>query len=201
MSKFIRNQNAIMGLTLSSLGLIIASAILLAAVFSFIFLNDWQTKGEIDIISSSFTSKIEVVDTLFYENTTTFYFPDKKFEYNVLLSSEYITINAGGTQNDNIFIRERFVIRPWIRTNVDTWKTSEELHEYLKTNFENSGNLSDPIQKKDPVNTYLDDEWVDVNTFLSTKSYQVQPKKPVFIEKTILNYQNGEKLELILLYQ
>jgi len=46
MLKFIEDKKGIMGITLSQIGLILATGILLAAVFSIIFLNDWNKKAE-----------------------------------------------------------------------------------------------------------------------------------------------------------
>ena len=53
MSKFIKDNHGIMGLTLSHIGLIIATGILLTAVFSIIFLNDWQRNAELKNIATS----------------------------------------------------------------------------------------------------------------------------------------------------
>jgi len=79
MSKFIKNDAGIMGLTLSQIGLIIATGILLTAVFSIIFLNDWQRNAELKNIATSFSTIVEGMDTRFFENTTEFHFPDKTY--------------------------------------------------------------------------------------------------------------------------
>ena len=130
MLRFIKNSYGIMGLTLSQIGLIIATGILLTAVFSMIFLNDWQRNAELKNIATSFSTTVEGMDTRFFENTTEFHFPDKTYYYNVSISTEYIIVSSEGNQNNKLSIKERFIAKPWPWTTNQTWKTGKELHNY-----------------------------------------------------------------------
>ena len=220
MSKFIKNDTGIMGLTLSHIGLIIATGILLTAVFSIIFLNDWQRNAELKNIATSFSTivegmdvrffenktwqigfsaYVEGMDTRFFENTTEFHFPDKTYYYNVSISTEYIVVSAEGNQNNKLSIKERFIVKPWPRTSDQTWKTGEEIHNYCLYTYGHYGILLDPITQADLDGLNTDKETASI-TLASTPLY-VQTSNPAYIEKIIIYYDDAEKQEFLLIYQ
>ena len=126
MLKFIHNDRGVIGLTLSQIGLIIATGIILAAVFSFLYYNNWQRQSELKNMATSLTTLVEVMDTRFFDNTTMYFFPDKDYHYNVSISTEYIIINADGTWDNKLSVKERFLIRAWPRINDPDWDTGEQ---------------------------------------------------------------------------
>jgi hypothetical protein len=199
MSKFIKNDTGIMGLTLSHIGLIIATGILLTAVFSIIFLNDWQRNAELKNIATSFSTIVEGMDTRFFENTTEFHFPDKTYYYNVSISTEYIVVSAEGNQNNKLSIKERFIVKPWPRTSDQTWKTGEEIHNYCLYTYGHSGTILDPITQADLDGLNTDKETASI-TLALTPLY-IQTNNPAYIEKTIIYYDDAEKQEFLLIYQ
>jgi len=211
----IRNNNAFMGLTLSSIGLIIASGFILAAVFSFIYYSEFQRNAEIQNIASGFSIMVEGMDTRFFENTTLYFFPEKEYYYNVSLNSEYIIVDCDGTWwGDKLSVKERFLIRPWPRKNNSDWLSGEELHNYLDSSYNQSGNYTDPIQGTtniDKVKNILKTEWEDAAFSLALNPFYVDSHKAVYIDKIFIYYNtdgnNGwdknydEKQEFILVYQ
>lgn len=199
MSKFIKDNHGIMGLTLSHIGLIIATGILLTAVFSIIFLNDWQRNAELKNIATSFSTIVEGMDTRFFENTTEFHFPDKTYYYNVSISTEYVIVSAEGNQNNKLSIKERFIVKPWPRTSDQTWKTGEELHNYCLYTYGHSGTILDPIVQADLDELNTDKETTSI-TLASTPLY-IQTNNPAYIEKVIIYYDDAEKQEFLLIYQ
>ena len=76
------------------------------------------------------------MDTRFFENTTMFRFTDKNYYYNVSISTEYIIVSAKGNLNNEISIKKRFLRKPWPRSTNSNWLNSEDLHDYLKINYE-----------------------------------------------------------------
>ena len=66
MLKFIEDKKGIMGITLSHMGLIVATGVLLSAVFSVIFLNDWNKKADLKNIATGLTTIVEGMDTRFF---------------------------------------------------------------------------------------------------------------------------------------
>jgi hypothetical protein len=199
MSKFIKDNHGIMGLTFSHIGLIIATGILIVAVFSIIFLNDWQRNAELKNIATSFSTIVEGMDTRFFENTTEFHFPDKTYYYNVSISAEYITVTAKGNQNNKLSIKERFIVKPWPRTSDQTWKTGEELHNYCLYTYGHSGILSDPITQADLDGLNTDKETASI--LLASTPLYVQTNNPAYIEKVIIYYDYAEEQEFLLIYQ
>ena len=199
MSKFIKDDHGIMGLTLSHIGLIIATGILLTAVFSIIFLNDWQRNAELKNIATSFSTIVEGMDTRFFENTTEFHFPDKTYYYNVSISTEYVIVSAEGNQNNKLSIKERFIVKPWPRTSDQTWKTGEELHNYCLYTYGHSGTILDPIVQADldELNIYKENAGI----YLVLNPLYFKINKPVYIEKVIIYYGIAEKQDFLLIYQ
>ena len=199
MSKFIKDNHGIIGLTLSQIGLILATGILVAAVFSIIFLNDWQRNAELKNIATSFSTIVEGMDIRFFENTTEFHFTEKPYYYNVSISTEYIVIKAEGNQNNKLSIKERFLIKPWPRSSNQTWKTGEELHSYCRDTYGHSGKNSDPITQHDLE--ILNDVYNISCIHLASNPLYIMIKKTVCIEKVIIYYGSNEKQDFLLIYQ
>lgn len=201
MSRSIRDNNGVMGLTLSQIGLMIAMGILIAAVFSLVFQNDWRKEAELRNIATGFSTMVEGMDSRFFENTTGFLFPDTKYHYNVSISTEYITVSTGGNVGNDLSVKERFLVKPWPNSNESTWRTGAALHDYLKDNFGNSGNMSDPIQNVDNVKNYLNDEWENVSGSLALKPLYVSIDEIIYIEKACIYYEDGGKQGIVFIYQ
>ncbi len=198
---FIKNKQAIMGFTLSQIGLIIASAILLSAVFSLVFANDWQRKAELENIATSFSTMVEAMDSRFFENTTSFSFPEKNYYYTVSISTEYITISAKGNKDNTLSIKERFLVKPWPQDKSLIWVGGHDLHEYLNTTFGNTGYLLDPIQDVDNVKNYLAAEFESAKSSLALNPLNIVTTKTVYLDKTCIYYKDDEKQDFIFLYQ
>lgn len=209
-----------MGLTLSQIGLLIAVGILLTAVFSLIFLNEWHKNAELKNIATSFSSMVENIDTRFFEDTSSFSFPNENY-YNISISTEYIIVKTQGNFNDDLFVKERFLVRPWPQSKNSPWVGRIGLHNYLKgylhnddTDYwvNNSGNISDPIKADDIdfVKKYLSSLQENVNKSLALSPLHIFTNKIVYIDKAIIYYDNNddeiwdyndEKREFIFVYQ
>ncbi len=210
MLRFIKNDKGIMGLTLSQIGLIVAAGILITAVFSLVFLNNWQKEAELKNIASSFSTMVNGMDSKFFENTTGFHFPEKNYEYFVNISTEYIIVTSKSSTSDRISIKERFLVRTWPKSKDMSWRNGIELHEYLNANFNNSGNISDPIQNVSKVKDYLSNEQEIVNKYFALNPLYIHLNKVVHLDKIYVYYDsNGdgmwdkddEKQDFIFIYQ
>lgn len=213
MLKFIHNDRGVIGLTLSQIGLIIATGIILAAVFSFLYYNNWQRQSELKNMATSLTTLVEGMDTRFFDNTTMYFFPDKDYHYNVSISTEYIIINADGTWDNKLSVKERFLIRAWPRINDPDWDTGEQLHSYLKASYGRSGNKTNPINSSDitSVKNELNIEKEQDEQTLAYNPFYVDKSKPVYIDKIFIYYdtdgdkswnkQNDENQGFIIIYQ
>ncbi|RLF33819.1 MAG: hypothetical protein DRM98_01685 [Thermoplasmata archaeon] len=193
MSRFIVNDKGIMGLTLSQIGLIIATGILLSAVFSFLFFNDWYKTAELRNIANSFSTLVEGMDSRFFENTTVFYFPDKNYRYNVSISTEYIIVESEGNWRNKLSIKESFLRKPWLRQTGENWTNGEELHIYLNTTYSCYGEESDPIKKThiSSVKNYLNNLRDTANKSFALKPFYIDINKPVYIDKVYIFYDNN----------
>ncbi len=222
MLKFIQNKNGFVSLTLSQIGLFIAVAVLLAAVFNFMFLNDWGKKEEIETIADGLSSHIDGMDTCFFENKTKYFFKENDFDYNVRISTEYIVVDSesGWFNDEEIRVTKRLVTNVLPRDNRFRWKTGEDLHRYLKRNYVFSGTVDDPVSLDSSVfppfdyitvvKSYISLEKLANEGELTRDPIKLDPDKPVIVEKVYIYYDNNadrkwdssvdSREELLLLY-
>ncbi len=199
MSRFTKDTNSIMGLTLSQIGLFLATGILLTAVFFLVFSSDWQRTAEIRSFASSFSHLVEDIDSSFFEKTTRFQFPSKNYAYTVKLSTGYIVISAKGFWGSDLFVAERFLIQPWPRSSHQNWTTGEDLHEYLNTTCGHRGIKNDSISS---VNfTQLSQEQNTTISFYALHPLEILIREPVFLEKVTIFYNGEKKHDFLLVYQ
>ncbi|MCX6664530.1 MAG: hypothetical protein NT038_00495 [Euryarchaeota archaeon] len=203
MLRSLRNENGIMGLTLSQIGLMVASGILIVAVFSVLYLNDWQRTAELKGTATQISTLIEGLNSQFFENAVLYRFSDKNYQYNISISTEYIIISAKGNRENVLSAKKQFSVKIWPQSFDSIWIGSDGLHDYLKHILRNeshvlvntSGNVSDPVS---PENF----EWVQDNLSIIQKNIQaslaVHPmymptNRTVIIEKAIIYYDsNGD---------
>jgi hypothetical protein len=199
MSRFTKDTNSIMGLTLSQIGLFLATGILLTAVFFLVFSNDWQRTAEIRSFASSFSHLVEDIDGSFFEKTNRFQFPSKNYVYTVKLSTGHIVISAKGFWGSDLFVAERFLIQPWPRSSHQNWTTGEDLHEYLNTTSGHRGIKNDSISS---VNfTQLFQEQNTTISFYALHPLEILIREPVFLEKVTIFYNGEKKHDFLLVYQ
>ena len=210
MLRFIRDDRGLMGLTLSQIGLMIATGILLAAVFSLVFYNDWQRNAELKNIATSFSFMVEGMDSRFFEDVTAFCFPDKNYYYNVSVSTEYIVVSSSGFFGSDLSVKERFLVKPWPLINSSLWMGGVGLHNFLKNNYGKSGNVSDPVQNVGVVKAYLDNESREISVSLALNPMHIFTNKTVSIDKAYVYYDNNgdgvwsedeEKQSFLFVYQ
>ncbi len=203
MLRSIHNENGIMGLTLSQIGLMVASGILIVAVFSVLYLNDWQRTAELKGTATQISTLIEGLNSQFFENAISYRFSDKNYQYNISISTEYIIISAKGNRKNVLSVKKQLSVKIWPQSFDSMWIGADGLHDYLKHILRNeshafvntSGNFSDPVS---PDNI----EWVQDNLSNIQKNIQaslaVHPmymptNRTVIIEKAIIYYDiNGD---------
>lgn len=213
MLKFIEDKKAIMSLTFTQIGLIIATGILLSAAVSVVFLNDWQKKADMENIASSFSTIVQGMDTRFFENITAFYFPEKSYDYNVSISTEYVTVNTSGNWFNTLSIKYRFLKKPLLNRDYKEWITGDNFHNFLNDTYGCFGNETNPIINidADSVKNEIKNIVGDANFSFSAYPFYLEVKKPVYIEQVfvfydlngdnIWNKEKDEKQSFVLIYQ
>jgi hypothetical protein len=199
MLKFTNNNYGVMGLTLSQIGLFLATGILLTAVFTVVFFNNGEKINELHTITSGFSSLVQDMDARFFENITLYQFPEKGYSYKIQLSTEYIVVSAVGTWNDDLSVKERFVIRPWPCSPDQNWTTGGELRTYLNRTYGHSGTADDPITPA----ILLDflEEYNTTASLLVLHPVEIYQSNPVYVEKVFVFYDPETKYDVLLVYQ
>jgi hypothetical protein len=199
MSQCTKDTHGIMGLTLSQIGLFLATGILLVVVFSSVFFNSWQRTNEIRSLVSDFSTLVEDMDIRFFESTTRFQFPETTYPYTIQLSSEYIIAVVKDFWGRDFHVTERFFIMPWIRSSHENWTTGKELHEYLNMAYGHHGLQNDSISFENF--TLLLQEQNKSVLFSTIHPLEILSRQPVFLEKVIIFYGNEQKYDFVLVYQ
>lgn len=184
MLQSIRDNKGLISLTFMDIGLMIATGILLIALYSLFFSNNFEEKNIMDNIAQYIIVNLEEVDDKCFDSTKTINIEEKK--YNINISPEYIIV-----YNNKNMIHRGMIIKPWIRNMKDTWVNSSELHIYLCNNFGDKGTIEDPIQNKTLVRRYIADEWNKTYRKFLIKPIIIDISKPIFIEKTYIYYDTN----------
>jgi hypothetical protein len=199
MLRCIPNTDGVLDLTLSQIGLLLATGILLTVVFSFIFTNDWQRTAELQSLASSFSTLLDDIDNRFFDHTKRFQFPQKEYPYFVKISTEYIVLSAKGSWNSDLSVIQRFVTRPWIRYAKQNWTTGNDLHRYLNETYGHHGTENDSISTENFTRLCH-----DLNTTLplcASDPLEVLIREPVWVEKVTIFYDYTKKRDFLLVYQ
>jgi hypothetical protein len=199
MLRCIHDNNGVLDLTLSQIGLFIATAILLTVVFSLVFSNDWQRTAELHSLATSFSNLLGDTDNRFFENTIRFQFPQKDYPYLIKISTEYVSISAQGRWGTDLFITERFLIQPWPRFFPQNWTTGDDLHLYLNETCGHRGTKNDAIPT---INfTQLCIEHNNTKSFLALHPLEILNGEPVYLEKVTIFYDDGKSHDFLFIYQ
>ncbi|MCX6661561.1 MAG: hypothetical protein NTY91_03320 [Euryarchaeota archaeon] len=193
------DTNSVMGLTLTQIGLLLASGILLTVVFSFVFSNDWQRTAELQAQASSFSNLLGDIDNSFFERTTRFQFSHTDYAYSVKISTEYIVITSKGFWDGDLIVTKRLLLRPWPRIPQQNWTTGEDLHNYLNRTCGHRGTENDSMPAGNF--TQLCQEQNDTTSSLALHPLEILIKEPVFTEKVTIFYDQTKRHDFLLLYQ
>ncbi len=188
-----------MGLTVSQLGLFLATGILLAAVVSFVFFNASQRTNELRSFATEFSMLLQDMEARCFENTTRFRFPQQTYPYTLRLSSEYLVVSAQDFWGRECHVTERFLIKPWIRGVYENWTTGDELHMYLNTTYGHYGTQNDTIPLQN-FSLFLQQYNASAD-FYASHPFAITSQDPVCVENVIIYCQNELKYDFILVYQ
>ena len=186
-------------LSLSSIGLFLASVILLTVVFAVVFSNDWHRTAELESLASDFSNLLSDVDTLFFESEHSFHLPEKSYVYRVFLSTEYIALSTQGSWDTSLFKTKRLLITIWPRLPTQNWTTGADLHSYLNVTYGHKGVIDDPISSENF--TRVLEELTGTVPYFALQPFEILIRKPIILEKVIVYYEPGMNHDFLLLYQ
>ncbi len=188
-----------MGLTLTQVGLLVATGILLTVVLSFVFFNEWEQTAELQSQANGFSSLLGDIDTSFFEKTSRFKFSHTEYKYSVSISTQYIIIKSKGSWGGDLVVTKKLLISPWPRLPEQNWTTGEDLHMYLNRTCGHHGTQNDSIP---PENfTQLCQEQNNTVSFYALYPLEIHISKPVYFEKVTIFSNQTKKHDFLLLYQ
>lgn len=198
------DDNAWVDLLLSKTALILATVIILTAVYSFAGTSsDLVRKNELEVIATDIAACINTVGTSRPDTPSGYmiYSPEKyepelggKGELNISVSVEYVlcTISTINEKGESISAARQL--------NYRTLPVGpEKLHNLLTGEFAANGNVSQPINSAFPhtdVTDFLDN--------MGTDELYLNISKELHIQKTSVSVTDGNevnRLEYVLVYQ
>jgi len=180
------NTTAMMGLVLSTIGLLVAGGILLITITLFVSNTPIQTATEFDHITNIVTQHLLNIDAAWYEKDTQLILPQDVEPYHLSFSSEHITI----TSNNNHATAKSHVhtlpLHLLIRTTDDIWMTAADLHIYLFEESGRKGTKIDPIPFNHSLIISIKDTWNKSQKSYLLNPYNIDVEKAVNIEKALV---------------
>jgi hypothetical protein len=199
MLRCLKDTHSMMGLTLTQIGVFLASGILLTVVVSLVFSNDWQRTAELQSQASSFANLLNDVENSFFERTFRFQFAQKEYPYVAQISTDYLVLYAPGSWQRNLTVTYRLLLSPWIRLPSQNWTTGANLHAYLNQTCGHWGTKQDAIPLENF--TSLFEEYNSTEAFFALHPLEIHMNDPVFIEKVTIYYQHHKQQDFLLIYQ
>lgn len=188
-----------MDLTLTHIGLTIATGILLVIVLSLIFTNDWQRNAELQSQASSFSNLLSDVENSFFEQIHRFQFPQKSYAYSVMISIEYIRITTKSAWAGDLIVTEKLLASPWFPLPQQNWTTGDSFHTYLNTTYGHHGTQNDSLSLENFTN--LSQGQHNMTMYFALHPLEICINEPVFIEKITIFYNQTTRQDFLLLYQ
>ncbi|HEC77042.1 MAG TPA: hypothetical protein ENI33_07290 [Thermoplasmatales archaeon] len=180
---------------LNQIGLLLATGILLGAITSSLFFDEWQRKAEIENITIHFTTAIESASLKEFPEKIVYKFPDKSYGYEVKISTEYITVKI---PDEEIIVKKRFPFRVWANPPVADGYGINGICNYLSNIYGEGNNGSSPESKISKEN--IEKEFNSTAVHLSLNPLSIETKKSVYIEKIFLYTEEGRE-EYVIIYQ
>jgi len=188
-----------MGLTLTQIGVFLATGILLTIVVSLVFSNDWQRTAELQSQASSFANLLGDVENSFFERTFRFLFARKEYPYVAQISTDYLVLSAPGSWQHNLTVTYRLLLSPWIWFPSQNWTTGADLHAYLNQTCGHWGTEQDAI----PIENFtsLFEEYNSSAAFFALHPLEILMNDPVYVEKVTIFYQHHKQQDFLFIYQ
>ena len=185
---------------LSQVALLIAVGILLASVASLAFYSDWRKKAEIEVMASHFATAIKAMELKEFPEKIRYSFPDKNFNYDVFLSTEYVIVKRyDGIMSKEITVTKELHIRLWPAPPMSGGKGADGIYNYFGSIYGSHHNGASPSTKL-PLGV-LEGEIKTMAKELAINPYQINLKKPLYIEKIFIYVEGGNAKSLVLIYQ
>jgi hypothetical protein len=209
MFRFLKQDDkAIMGLTLTQLAVMIATAIILAGLSSILFDSTWQQNQKMKQIAEHISSSLVSIDNAWFETHKDIYLSRDFQGYTITISSS--TIEVSSVKSSSNMIRKSLLVHPLMRTCSDKWVTANQLHTYLYQYYGHHGTKEDPIPETSGVYPYLNN--LTNNTFFnySLQPYVIDKKTEITLDKVLIYIDENKNemwekteniLDYVLLYQ
>ena len=185
------NTNAMMGLILSTTGLLIVGGTLVLTIILLFSQNPIHTTTEMNHLTDIFSQHLFDIDAAWYEKQTHYLPPSSDEPLNFYLSSEHILIETNTPQKELTHHTKLLPIPIWIRTSTDPWMTASELHNYLQQQSGKTGFKHDPLPITDPIYHSMNDAWLTSQTTYLHNPFCVDTTRPIFMEKTYVYYDEN----------
>ena len=190
------DTHGVLGLSLSNLGLFLASGLLLILILGGAYGSVWERTAELKATAHTLNSYLETLDAAYTDTRLLIQMPSVT-SLQITCSTEYIMVSTKGAFGLPLAYTEVWRIRPWPRDNT-SWRSGEDLHRWLNYTHGHTGSAEDPVNLT--VLTALQQAQHADAARLAYTPLQINDAQPLFAEKVVV-YTPENRAEFFLLYQ
>ncbi len=191
------DSHGVLGLTVTNLGLFLASGLLLVVILSGIYGGLWERTAELRTTADTLNTYVETLNAAY--NDTRFVIPIPRGPLLLYLTSstESLRVSAQGAFGSTLVFTERWISRPWPRIN-SSWRSGDNLHQWLNMTSGHAGTAEDPVNQT-VLNALIANHLTDA-ALLACTPVEFNCAFPLIAEKVII-YASQDHVAFILLYQ
>ena len=197
MSPLPHDTNAVFGLTLSNIGLFIASGLLLTLILQGTYGSLSERTAEISTTAHILNSTVETLLVTEDDIPLQIQLPTLIPGLQISCSTQLIHLTAPGSFGTTLADTQAWTLRPWPR-NSTTWQSSTDLHRWLRQTTAHTGTMNDPVN--DTILCSLQETFTSEALQLATNPMQYSVTRPLTAEKVTI-YATSSTRTFFLLYQ
>jgi hypothetical protein len=198
MSRFRSNCSGTLGLTLSNLGLFLASGMLLVFLLGGVYGGFWEREAEVRSTARSLNTCVETLSAAYSETTGAVTIPRNPMLVGFSCSCQYLRMESKASFGMVVSVTDRWLIPVWPRGN-GSWQSGADLHQWLHLTSGHNGSMQDPVNQSVLENLTTDQQACAFA--LARDPLTLDAGRPVMVEKAVVVAIDGERGVFMLVYQ
>ena len=191
------NDHGVLGLSITNLGLFLASGLLLAIILGGIYGGLWERTAELRTTAETLDTYLETLSAAYNDTRLVIPIPRSLPLLHITSSTESLRISAQGAFGTTLTYTEKWSIRPWPRTN-NSWRSGDDLYHWLNTTYGHTGTAEDPVNQT--VLDALNQDYQAAGAQLAYTPVEFNSAHPLIAEKVTI-YTPQDHVAFVLLYQ
>ena len=191
------DSHGVLGLTITNLGLFLASGLLLTVILGGVYGSLWERTAELRTTADTLNTYVETLSAAYNDSRLVIPIIRGLSLLHMTSSTESLRVSTQGSFGATLTITERWTCRPWPRNN-SSWQSGVDLHQWLNTTYGHAGTVEDPVNQT--VLNALKETHLAAVAWLARTPMEFNSALPLVAENVII-YMPQDHVAFILLYQ